>query len=43
VPASALVDYQICTRYCDNHPYVSTAKMGEDSWTASSTCAETDD
>jgi hypothetical protein len=43
VQASATVDYQICTRYCDNHPYVSTAKMGEDSWTASSTCAETDD
>jgi hypothetical protein len=43
VPASATVDYQICTQYCDNHPYVSTAGMGENSWTASSTCAETND
>ena len=43
VQASATVDYQICTRYCDNHPYVSTAGMGESSWTASNTCAETND
>jgi hypothetical protein len=43
VPASAIVNYQICSRYCDNHPYVSLAGMGEDSWTASSACAETSD
>jgi hypothetical protein len=43
VQASASVDYQICTRYCDNHPYVSTAGMGESSWTDSTTCAETKD
>lgn len=43
VQASATVDYQICSRYCDNHPYVSTANVGENSWTGSSTCAETND
>jgi hypothetical protein len=43
VQASASVDYQICTRYCDNHPYVSAAGTGETSWTASNSCAETSD
>jgi len=43
VQASATVDYQICTRYCDNHPYVSTAAMGVDSWMDSNACAETKD
>jgi hypothetical protein len=43
VQVSATVDYQICSRYCDNHPYVSLAGTGENSWTASNSCAETND
>jgi hypothetical protein len=43
VPVSATVDYQICSRYCDNHPYVSTARQGQSSWSGSYACAETTD
>ena len=43
VQVSATVDYQICSRYCDNHPYVSTAGTGAGSWSASYACAETTD
>jgi hypothetical protein len=43
VPAGATVDYQICSRYCDNHPYVSTAGKGEMSWSASYACERTTD
>jgi hypothetical protein len=39
VEASARVDYQICTRYCKNHPYVGVDGMGKDSWDASVVCA----
>ena len=43
VPVSATVDYQIRSRYCDNHPYVSTAGPGVSSWSASYACAVTKD
>lgn len=43
VQVSATVDYQICSRYCDNHPYVSTAQQGQSSWSGSYACAETTD
>ncbi len=43
VQDGATVDYQICSRYCDNHPYVSTAGPGQSSWSASYACAGTTD
>jgi hypothetical protein len=43
VQVGATVDYQICSRYCDNHPYVSTAGPGQSSWSASYACAGTTD
>jgi hypothetical protein len=43
VEVSATVDYQICSRYCDNHPFVSTAGTGVASWSSSYACAETTD
>ena len=34
------VDYQICTRYCDDkHPFIDTAGEGEKSWIDSARCA----
>jgi hypothetical protein len=39
VPVQATVNYQICTRYCTNHPYVTTNGFGELSWTDSFACA----
>jgi hypothetical protein len=39
--ASASVDFQICTDYCD-HPYVSTAGTGVTSWTTSPLCGGLD-
>jgi len=42
VPASASVDAQVCTRYCEGHPYVSTANAGVDSWAESPLCEATD-
>jgi hypothetical protein len=42
VEQSAIVNYQICTRYCDNHPYVTASGSGELSWSASYSCAGQD-
>jgi hypothetical protein len=42
VAASAEVDYQLCTRYCADHPYVSTAGVGVVSWDTSPLCAAED-
>jgi hypothetical protein len=39
--ASASVDFQICTEYCD-HPYVSTAGTGATSWKTSPLCGGLD-
>ena len=33
------VDYQICTRYCDEHPFIDTAGEGQLSWKESPRCA----
>ena len=33
------VDYQICTRYCDEHPFIDTAGAGQLSWKDSARCA----
>ena len=33
------VDYQICTRYCDEHPFIDTAGEGQLSWMDSARCA----
>ncbi len=38
VPASTSISTQVCTRYCDNHPFVSTANAGVDSWSESPAC-----
>jgi hypothetical protein len=37
--AEVRVDYQICTRYCDGHPFIDTAKEGQLSWNESPRCA----
>jgi hypothetical protein len=42
VQQSSIVKYQICTRYCDGHPYVTTANDGRDSWVESFECAVDD-
>ena len=43
IEQSAIVDYQICTRYCDdNHPYVNESGGGEMSWSASFQCTSKD-
>jgi hypothetical protein len=39
VQAEVDVDYQICTRYCDDHPFVDTAGEGQLSWVDSPRCA----
>lgn len=33
------VRYQVCTRYCSDHPYVDEAKEGQQSWAIDLTCA----
>jgi hypothetical protein len=42
VQASADIDFQICSRFCVDHPYVSTAGTGASSWASSPLCAGTD-
>ena len=48
VPASSFVanrvqvNYQICTRYCEDHGYVTEAGIGEESWVDSVACASKD-
>jgi hypothetical protein len=39
VETSAIVDYQICTRYCTNHGYLNGSGGGELSWETSFACA----
>jgi hypothetical protein len=41
VAASILMSVQVCTRYCADHPYVSTASSGVTSWATSPLCAST--
>jgi len=38
VPASVTMHVQVCTRYCSDHPYVSTAGTGVTSWAPSALC-----
>jgi hypothetical protein len=40
VEANAIVSYQICTRYCVDHPYVTANGSGEISWAESRACAK---
>jgi len=42
VPVGVDADVQVCTRYCTNHPFVSTGNTGVTSWSTSSLCAETE-
>ena len=42
VEASVTVKYQICSRYCQNHPFLATTDDGEDSWMESTLCARSD-
>ena len=42
VEKTALVNYQICTRYCVDHPYLTDAGLGVQSWAASALCASKD-
>jgi hypothetical protein len=48
VPTSAFVSnqvtvaYQLCDRYCTNHPFLTDAGMGVTSWTESPLCASKD-
>jgi hypothetical protein len=42
VKSDAIVNYQICTRYCDGHPYVTDNGAGALSWSESFTCAKKD-
>jgi hypothetical protein len=37
--AEVKVDYQICTRYCDDHPFVDTAGEGQTTWKTTVRCA----
>ena len=42
VDSVAVVDYEICTNFCKNHPYVSGSGGGELSWNTSYACAGRD-
>lgn len=39
-PAGLRADLQVCTRYCTNHPFISSSGAGQTSWSASDRCAE---
>jgi len=39
VEASVTVKYQICSRYCVDHPFLATTDTGQDSWMESTLCA----
>lgn len=41
VPVGVKVDLQVCTKYCADHPYVSTSKTGQLSWSTSALCETT--
>jgi hypothetical protein len=38
-PVSVGIDMQVCTRFCSDHPFVTLAGTGQDSWTQSVLCA----
>jgi len=40
VETRSLVRYQICSRYCSDHPYVNTSGKGGQSWAAEAYCAK---
>jgi hypothetical protein len=42
VEQSAIVNYQICTRYCTGHGFVDTTGYGQDSWSETYACASKD-
>jgi hypothetical protein len=42
VEQSAIVNYQICTRYCTDHPFVTASGTGDLSWSTSYSCAGPD-
>jgi hypothetical protein len=42
VEAIADIDFQICSRYCVDHPYLSTSGTGASSWASSPACAGAD-
>jgi hypothetical protein len=42
VEQSAIVNYQICTRYCTDHPFVTASGTGDLSWSTSYSCAGQD-
>jgi hypothetical protein len=42
VEQSAIVNYQICTRYCDQHGFVDIAGRPENSWIDTTACAGRD-
>jgi hypothetical protein len=42
VESTAVVIYQICTRYCADHPYLTDSGMGVTSWQTSPLCASKD-
>ena len=43
VDSVAVVDYEICTNYCKNHPYVTASGEGEmNGWNTSYACAGKD-
>ena len=39
VEQSAIVNYQVCTRYCTGHPFVTGGGTGATSWTDTYSCA----
>jgi hypothetical protein len=42
VESKAIVDYQICTRYCTDHGFLTDAGAGVTSWSTSALCASKD-
>jgi hypothetical protein len=42
VESKAIVDYQICTRYCTDHGYLTDAGAGVKSWSDNTPCASKD-
>ena len=42
VAAQVRVNYQICTRYCENHGYVAQNGTGPLSWVDSALCTSKD-
>jgi hypothetical protein len=41
-PVEAVVTYQICSRYCDGHPFVTMSGDGQSSWIDSFACSTED-